>query len=144
MWVRWMASPKQPQSISGLNITSASVSRVKKHMKAVAAIAVAFLHTPVTRAAPIAVSAKASAVPIGFESTPRKLMCMKLRYSSITSPAPTGSISFSTPETKNENPVMNAQKRLMRCVKYFISVIFLSAHRAVLPCRFPLPCQPLF
>ena len=68
MWVRWIASPKHPQSISGLKITSSNVSRVKNPWRIKAAKATVFLHTPVMSAVPMIVSASANATPKNFDA----------------------------------------------------------------------------
>ena len=52
-----MASPKQPQSVTGLNIASTKVRIVKNAIKNNATQAVKFLNNPVNKATPIRNSA---------------------------------------------------------------------------------------
>ena len=54
-------------------------------------------------AVPIMVSSSANPTPRGFDAKERNLRWRKSRYSAITSPAPTGSISLSRPPIKKTN-----------------------------------------
>ena len=73
-----MASPKHPQSITGLNISNRSVSNVKKARKQDTTHAVKRLHTPVMRATPDMVSTNANAVPANLAVNERKPTCRNL------------------------------------------------------------------
>ena len=76
-WVRWIASPKHPQSICGLKITRSRVRKVKNPCMTRAIMAVVLRHTPVIRATPTRVSANANATPIIFDENARKPRCRK-------------------------------------------------------------------
>ena len=67
-----MASPKHPQSISGLKMTRRRVRSVKKLCSAMAHWATARRHTPVMSAVPMTVSARAKKTPMNFAENPRK------------------------------------------------------------------------
>ena len=72
MCVRWTASPKHPQSITGLKMTRAAVSKVKKARNAEVTYATALRHTPVASAAPVRASASAASTPTVFAEKSRK------------------------------------------------------------------------
>ena len=104
MWVKWMASPKQPQSMAGLKTSRATDISTKTHMAERVMIAVIFRHNPVMSAAPKTDSVRDTATAAGMEMKERKSRCMNFRYSSTISFVPTGSISLKTPDTKNTMP----------------------------------------
>ena len=124
-WDRWTASPKHPQSISGLNMTRIKVISVNTDCRPKVIGVMSFLHTPVMRPVPNIASIKANADPIGFATGSRKPICMKSRYSLMMRPVPTGSISFRIPDMKNTMPVENPQKRFIRCSRYLILMNFI-------------------
>ena len=103
-WFRWMASPKQPQSIDGLARKSMMVMMVNTMRSMPLAIARALRHTPATRAAPSRVSRSARTEAMMRDAGLRKARWKKLKYSSITRPAPTGSISLRRPATSRTIP----------------------------------------
>ena len=63
MLVRWITSPKHPQSIEGLKIARNNVIIVKKTISAEVATATNSLQTPLIIAVPRKASSKASSTP---------------------------------------------------------------------------------
>ena len=82
-----MASPKHPQSITGLKISRTSVSNVKKVVSATTAIPTTFLHTPLISAAPSTASVRAKATPkkMARAHKPRALSTSALIFAKISS-----------------------------------------------------------
>ena len=112
--VRWITSPKQPQSVrlTGLNMAKNNVSTVKKTIIAVAMIATCFLHTPLIIAAPRMASASARTTAVAFAVGSRNVTWKNLKYPSITRPAPTGSSSLNIPASRNTTPIKKAHSLL--------------------------------
>ena len=110
-WERWMASPKQPQSISGFAIQRIRVMMVKKTTRREVMNAVVLRKTPLISAAPVAASTRERAMPRAFAVPCRNPRWKNLKYSLTMRPVPTGSSSFSRPEARNTRPIRMAQKR---------------------------------
>ena len=122
-WVRWMASPKQPQSIFGLKTTSSRVISVNRLWKPIDTGATTLLHTPVISPAPIVHSANEKNIPAVMAEKSMNPICRKWKYSFITREAPTGSISFRMPEMKNTKPATYPQNLFIRRRKYLIFTV---------------------
>ena len=121
--VKWMASPKQPQSITGLKITRIAVMIVKNDIRESVMIPVILLKTPDTSITPVKVSRRARATAIGMAAPLRKPMWRKFRYSLMMRLVPTGSITLRIPLSRNTIPVSHPHRRLSLNVIY-ISLIF--------------------
>ena len=110
-WERWMASPKQPQSMSGFAIQRIRVMIVKNTTRTEVTTAVGLRKTPLTSAAPVAASTRDRTMPRAFAVPCRNPRWKNLKYSLTMRPVPTGSSSFSRPEARNTRPMRMAQKR---------------------------------
>ena len=110
--VRWITSPKHPQSMAGLKIARKRVSTVKNPSRTVVMTATAFLQTPLISAAPRSASSRAKATATTFAAGIRKPRWRNLKYSSTTSPAPTGSSSLNMPARRKTIPMMKEQSLL--------------------------------
>ena len=109
--VRWMASPKQPQSMTGFAIQRMRVTMVKKTTMTEATTAVNFRYTPVMSAAPVMLSSRARPMPKGFDNPCRNPTWKNLKYSLTMRPVPTGSSSLKRPENRKVRPMRTAHRR---------------------------------
>ena len=109
--VRWTASPKHPQSITGLKITRASVTSVKSPTRQKVTTETILCAIPEISAQPVSVSTRARPTPAALAAGIAKSRCKNLKYSATMSDVPVGSMSFSIPATKKTSPTTTAAKR---------------------------------
>ena len=110
-WVRWMASPKQPQSISGFLMSKNRVTTVKNAIIAMVMRATILLQTPARSAAPTRASSSDRATARNLSIPIRKVRLKNLRYSRTMRVVPTGSMSLRSPDRKKTRPIRHAKRR---------------------------------
>ena len=105
--LRCIASPKHPQSLTGLKMNIIRVRRVKNEMNPSAIFEKSFIRSPFRIATPTRNSAVESSMPEGMERKSMNPRWNAPRYSFILSALPIGSMAFRNPESINRIPNAN-------------------------------------
>ena len=103
--VRWIASPKHPQSLTGRNVAEHNVITVKKSVKTRLITENNLILNPFRIAIPIKNSIQHRIMAPGVAKRSKKLRFIAPKYSLIFKEVPTGSNALRNPETINTTPI---------------------------------------